>query len=505
MKKTSLILSGIFFLLVVLGGLFLFGRYFNADHGREGGGEAHPGVVAGAIKYVCGMHPFVVKDEPGNCPICGMELTPTREGEEASAAQAAAERKIKYWVAPMDPTYIRDEPGKSPMGMDLVPVYEDESGSGSIITIDPVTIQNMNIRTARVVRRDLRRTIRTVGLVNYEESRQYAVNTKVSGWIEKLHINQTGTVVKRGEPLLDIYSPQLVSAQEEYLLALENFHTAEKSASPSLAERSRRLYESSQKRLKLWDISDGQIQRLKRTGKVRKLLTLYAPYDGIVSSKMAYEGMYAKPGMELFQISDISRVWIYADIYEYELPWVEVGQEAEVILPFVGGKIIQARVDYIYPYVEPQTRTVKARLELKNPEFNLKPDMFVNVRLKSKTVAGALTVPAEAVLRSGEKETVFIALEGGKFEPRRVKTGLQSEDGALEIIQGLFEAEKVVTSAQFMLDSESNLREAIRKMLEPEMKSALPEHSGHEGQKGQGELEGLFEKPSDKDLEGLFK
>jgi membrane fusion protein, copper/silver efflux system len=505
MKKRAVVISTLLVLLVVLAGLFWFAWQFASERKKEISSSDSSVPAVEVVKYVCGMHPFVVKDEPGNCPICGMELTPTKEGGTGGSEKTSADRKIKYWAAPMDPTYIREKPGKSPMGMDLVPVYEDESASGSVISIDPVTSQNMGIRTARVVRRDLNRTIRTVGLVNYEESRQYAVNSKVSGWIEKLHVNETGATVKKGDPLLDIYSPQLVSAQEEFLLALKNVASAEKSGSSSLAERSGRLYESSRKRLKLWDISDWQINRLEKSGKVKKTLTLYSSYDGIVSAKMAYEGMFAKPGMELFQISDISRVWVFADIYEYELPWIEVGQEAEIILPFVGQKKIKARIDYLYPYVEPRTRTVKARLDLKNVEFELKPDMFVNVRLKSRTVRNVLTVPGEAVLRSGEKETVFIALDEGKFEPREVITGLQSEDGAIEITQGLFEGEKVVTSAQFMLDSESNLREAIRKMLEPEKEPAAMDHSGHDMKSDSADMEDLFEKKPEPDLEDLFK
>ncbi|PLX80952.1 MAG: efflux RND transporter periplasmic adaptor subunit [Desulfuromonas sp.] len=449
------------------------------------------------------MHPMIIVDEPGACPICGMDLTPLKAS--GSVEKPQGERKIKYWVAPMDPTYIRKEPGQSPMGMDLVPVYEDEAASGSVISIDPVTSQNMGVRTAGVERRDLHRTLRTVGLVGYEEPKQYNVNSKVAGWVEKLHVSETGQHVKKGQALLDIYSPELVTAQEEFLLARDNHRNLSESRFPSIANGAKRLYEASRRRLQLWDISNRQIERLEQTGEVRKTLTLYAPNRGIVNMKMVQEGQYVKPGQDLLMLSDISSVWIYADIYEYQLPWVKVGQEAEIILPYVSEETRKAEVGYIYPYVEPKTRTVKARLEMDNPDFELKPDMYVNVRLKSQAVQDVLAVPVEAVLHSGEKRLVFVALGDGKFEPRQVKTGLQDDAGYIQVKQGLFDGEVVVTSAQFMLDSESQLREAIAKMLEP--KKAKPKAAIKHDHGKDESMENLFgdEPPKKKEnLEDLF-
>lgn len=451
--------------LLLSGGLLL-----GTDLSFRQGPHSGPEHGHAAEKYTCGMHPMIIVDEPGSCPICGMDLTPLKAGvgdSGAAASVAAGERKIKYWQAPMDPTFIRDEPGKSPMGMDLVPVYEDEISSGSVIRVDPVTSQNMGVRTALVEQRDLSRTIRTVGLVGYKEPKQFSINSKTDGWVEKLYINETGQFVTQGKPLLEIYSPDLVSAQEEFLLALGNRAALAESSFPSIADGAKRLLDASRRRLKLWDISAKQIARLEKTGEVKRTLTLYAPYDGIVNIKMVREGQFIKRGMELLQLSDISRVWVYADIYEYELPWVKVGQTAEIILPFVGSKIVTGKVGYLYPYVEPKTRTVKARIELDNPDFELKPDMFVNIRLKTEPIRQALSVPAEAVIHSGERKVVFVALGDGKFEPRQVKTGVQDEEGHLQIIQGLLNDDRVVVSAQFMLDSESQLREAIAKMLEP--------------------------------------
>jgi Cu(I)/Ag(I) efflux system membrane fusion protein/cobalt-zinc-cadmium efflux system membrane fusion protein len=454
------------------------------------------------IKYTCGMHPMIITDEPGTCPICGMDLTPLKSGTAGGgqAGKASGERKIKYWVAPMDPTYIRDEPGKSPMGMDLVPVYDDEAPGGSVIAIDPVTAQNMGVRTAPATRRDLARTIRTVGLVGYQESEQYSVNTKISGWIERLHVNETGQQVKKGQKLLEVYSPELVSAQEEFLLALKNSETLAQSPFPSIAESGRQLLEASRRRLQLWDISARSINQLEQTRSVSKTLPIYAPYSGVVTMKMVQEGQFVKSGMELMKISDLSKVWVLADIYEYELPWVEVGQDAEVRLPFVGGKTLHAQISYLYPYVEARTRTVKARLEFANPDFELKPEMYVNVRIKGSEVKNVLTVPAEAIINSGEKQLLFVALGEGKFEPRQVKVGLQDEEGHVQIIEGLLEGERVVTSAQFLFDSESRLREAIQKMQQPRAEPqapAGPDGAGYEdlfdaGPAEQEDLEDLF-------------
>ncbi len=458
-----------------------------------------------AQKYTCGMHPMIIVDEPGLCPICNMDLLPLKSGGTETSSTPAGERVIKYWVAPMDPTFIRDEPGKSPMGMDLVPVYEGEAATGSIISIDPVTSQNMGVRMALVTRKDLSRTVRTVGLVAYEEPKQFSVNSKIDGWIERLYVNETGQFVKKGSALLEIYSPALVSAQEEFLLAQNNSQSLSQSPFPSIADGANRLLDASRRRLKLWDISDRQITRLEKSGEVAKTLTLYAPYDGIVSMKMVREGQFVKSGMELLILSDISRVWVYADIYEYEMPWVKVGQKARIVLPFVGSEPIESEVSYIYPFVEPKTRTIKARFDIDNPDFTLKPDMYVNVRIATNPVENALTIPVEAVLHSGEKQTVFVALGEGKFEPRRVKTGAQNEAGDIEIVQGLFEGEHVVTSAQFMLDSESKLREAIQKMLNPVPPSTAEHNQTGQEMEGDGEdMDDLFADEDEDELEGLF-
>lgn len=477
-------------LIVALLAGYLMGRSGDhADHEVPAGGETSGKKTAAAkTQYTCGMHPFIIQDEPGTCPICGMNLTPLKPGVVGGDAQTAGgERKVKIWQSPMDPTYVSPQPGKDPMGHDLVPVYEDGAGGGSAITIDPVTTQNMGVRLAAASREEISREIRAVGRIGYEESKQYVVNSKIGGFIERLRINQTGQLVRKGQPLMEIYSPELVAAQEEYLLALRNRSDLAGSEFADISAGGDRLLKAARQRLKYWDISSAQIQRLEKSGKVQKTMTLFSPYSGIVTEKKAFEGMSIEPGMELMQLSDISQVWVYADVFEYELPWVKQGQKAQIEIPFGVNKTLTGKVEYVYPFVDPKTRTVQVRIALPNPGFELKPEMFANVRLQAESARDAVTIPSDAVLNSGTAQHVFVALGEGKFEPRPVKTGLAGENGRVQILSGLKEGEQVVTSAQFMLDSESKLREALQKMMEPKAPAGAP--AGHEGH---GDLEELF-------------
>lgn len=417
-----------------------------------------------------------------------------KEHGAAPAASPAApverERKIKFWKSSMEPGYVRNAPGKDTMGMDLVPVYEGEDTESAAIAIDPVTIQNMGIRTAAVSRRDLARTIRAVGLVTYDEQGRFSVNSKIEGWIERLYVNQTGQFVSKGQPLMEIYSPELVASQQEYLLALDAKKRLSGSMLPAAGDGAQRLLEAARTRLSYWDISKDQIRELEETRKVRKSMTLFSPFRGVVTMKLANEGMRVMGGEELLQISDIGEVWVNADIYEYELPWVQPGRPAKVEIPFLPGKRFAGKIDYIYPYVQNETRTVKARIALSNPGFELKPDMYANVLIEGRPMAGTLAVPANAVLRSGKGQTAFVALGEGRFAPRPVETGLTDGQGYVQVLSGLAEGEMVVTSAQFMLDSESKLREAIQKMMETQAAPAAA--AGHEGHAAPQDNEDLF-------------
>lgn len=369
----------------------------------------------------------------------------------------------------MDPTYISDKPGKSPMGMDLVPVYEEE-GEGkepvSTIRIDPVTMQNMGVRLGRVHQKTLIKTIRTVGNITFDETKIYAVNTKFNGWIEKLYVNFVGEDVKKGQPLFDIYSPELVTAQEEYLLALEQYNKLGDSSYSRIRDGARRLLEASRTRLHYWDLTDEQIDRINQAGTVRKTVTIFSPATGVVTKKNAFKGHYVMAGAHQYEIVDLSTVWVDVDVYEYELPWVSKGMAAEMELSYIPGKRFKGRVLFIYPYLEPKTRTAKLRLEFSNPGYQLKPGMYANINLKSEVAKDALVIPQEAVIDSGVRQIVFVALGNGKFQPREVNIGLEGNQNEYQVLEGLSEGEEIVLSAQFMLDSESRLREAIQKMLE---------------------------------------
>ncbi len=419
--------------------------------------------------WTCGMHPQVILDHPGECPICHMKLTPLKKEDQAKTAakQGPQQRKILYWRAPMDPTYISDKPGKSPMGMDLVPVYADEVSVGPTVRIDPVTRQNMGIRTIRVRRGPLVKTIRTLGRVDYDERRVTYVDMKYDGWIEKLIVDQTGVPVRRGEPLFEIYSPKLYQSQEELVAALRGRERLRETPLPEARAEAQRLVDDAIKQLRYLDLTEAQIEEIRRTRRSRKSLAYYSPATGIVVNKHAQEGMYVKPGMRLYTIADLSHVWVYVDIYEYQLPWVRIGQKATMTLPYIPGKQYEGRVTYIYPYLEKQTRTIKVRLEFANPGIELKPDMYATVVLHAVLDRQALLIPREAYIDSGRRRIAFVDLDDGKFEPRDIQVGVETEEGWVEVRYGLDEGERVVISGQFLLDAESKLREAVQKMLEP--------------------------------------
>jgi Cu(I)/Ag(I) efflux system membrane fusion protein/cobalt-zinc-cadmium efflux system membrane fusion protein len=427
------------------------------------------GVIGGWIGMSLWSH-RQISDKPGAGEFVEQESSTTsKEGLEAGLLDPKTGKKIKYWVAPMDPTYIRDEPGKSPMGMDLVPVYEEEGGEKeptSTIRIDPVTLQNMGVRTAFVQKKPLVKYIRTFGNIRTDETKLYEINTKFAGWIEKLYVESKGEVVRQGQPLFDIYSPELVSAQEEYLLALRQHENLSSSAYPSIREGAERLLQASRTRLLYWDLTEKQIREIERTGKTRKTVTIHSPASGVVVIRKATEGRYFKPGKRMYKIADLSTVWVDVEIYEYDLPWISEGMTAEMELPYTPGKSFHGKVLYIYPYLNPQTRTAKLRLEFPNPNYELKLDMYANVYLKSTLAQDSVVIPQESVIRSGVRNLVFVSQGKGRFEPREVQLGMEGNDNQYQVLKGLREGEEIVISAQFMLDSESRLREAIEKMLE---------------------------------------
>ncbi len=416
-------------------------------------------------------------------------LPQAKQQQAAPAAADSGGRKIKYWRAPMDPTYISDKPGKSPMGMDLIPVYEDEAAAASdnAIKIDPATVQNIGVVSEPVKRGDLRVEIRTVGTLDYNEDRIFWVNNKYDGWIEKVYVNYVGQPVRKGEPLFEIYSPNLVSTQEEYLSALKYRDKLAGSGFPEAEKGAEDLLSASRSRLKYWDISDSQIMNLEQTGEVKKTLTVVSPFTGVVIEKMdqALEGMYAKAGMNLYKIADISSLWAHVDLYEYQLPWIKVGQEAKVEMSYYPGEAFKGKVRSFYPYLDEKTRTSKVYIEIPNRDKKLRPQMFATVTFAPVAAKDAVLVPEMAVLHSGERDVVVVDSGGGRFEPREVKLGLQGEQ-QYQVLEGLKEGENIVVSSQFLIDSESNLREAINKMLMAKQTAASggaavadTEHSQH--------------------------
>jgi len=417
--------------------------------------------------YTCSMHPQVIQDQPGDCPICNMTLTPVRK-EPASAQKDRQEsgRKVKYYKSTMLLGEISQTPRKDSMGMEMIPVYEGEEETQTI-TVDPATVQKMGVRTAVVTKGPLRRVIRTVGTIDYNETALADVTTKFRGWIEKLYVDSTGKQVHKGEPLFDIYSPDLYNAQNEYVLALSQGGTGG-------------LKASGRQKLKLFDVSEDQIAQLEKTRQPQRTLRVDAPIDGIVVEKNAVQGQMVEAGMRLYRLADLGIVWVQSQIYEQDLSLLKLGQEAEVSLSYLPDRKFRGRITYIYPTVDEKTRTARVRMEFHNPGLFLKPGMFATVELHAELEPDALLIPDTAVLRSGDKNTVFVALEGGKFEPRNVTIGARSENDQMQILTGLKEGERVVTSGQFMLDSESQLREAIQKMLNPASASATPvEHAQH--------------------------
>ncbi len=379
------------------------------------------------------------------------------------------ERKPLFYRNPMNPEITSPVPAKGSMGMDYIPVYADGDQFGDepagTVRIDPVTVQNIGVRTALAVRKTLTREVQSVGRVDYDEERITRLHPKTEGWISKLFVDKTGEQVNKDTILLSLYSPQLVSSQEEYLLAMKNAETLKKSPFPDIRRGAVDLLRSSRERLELLDVPEHQIRELEKTRRLKKNLHIHSPFDGIVVNIGARNGQYVTPTTELYLIADLSNIWVYVDIYEYELPWIKVGDEAHMRLVSLPGESFAGKITYIYPYLEAKTRTIKVRLEFKNPGLKLKPNMFADVNIHASKQVKAIVIPSEAVLRTGSRNAVFVVRGPGRYEPRDVKLGISSE-GLVQILSGVKEGEEVVTSAQFLIDSESKLREAAAKMMD---------------------------------------
>lgn len=417
--------------------------------------------------YTCGMHPEIISDEPGLCPICEMQLVPIKKNNQ----KTTGERKILYWRAPMDPNEIYDSPGKSKMGMDLVPVYEDEASGSGIVTIDPEVQQNMNIKTETVQVKQLSSKVTTNGVLQTNETSEYIVTTRINGWVEKLYVNYTGQQISKGSKLMDIYSPELVSAQQELLTALSYQNTVNESSLNSIRESGDELVKNSMRKLELLEVPESEIKRLIDTKEVKTYITLFAHNSGTVLEKNIVEGQKVMGGMPLLKIANLSSLWLMADIYEYELTKVKVGSKASITFNFLPGKIYEGKVSFMYPTLDPKSRTVKIRIELNN-RGELKPSMFANITIEGDDLGRKPVVPENAIIRSGLKDVVILSLGDGKFKPQKVQLGGYA-DGYYQVLNGLSTGNTIVTSAQFLIDSESNLKAAIS-----QFQSTTPVESG---------------------------
>lgn len=470
MNKSTLIIA------ILMLGIGLGAGHWLSDRGSA---TTAPTAEKKPIFYRNPMNPSITSPVPAKDSM-GMDYIPVYAEEE----KKPSERKILFYRNPMNPSVTSPVPAKDSMGMDYVPVYADEESNevAGTVKIDPVIVQNIGVRTAIAQQTAISRTIRAVGRVDFDEERMARLHPKVEGWIEEIRVDKTGQNVAEDDILLSIYSPKLVSAQQEYLLALNNLTALEKSPFEEIKQGARDLAKSSRERLQLLDVPEHQIQELVQTREIKKSLHIHSPVSGTVIRVGSRQGQYVTPKTELYMVVDLSQVWVYADVYEYELPWVKIGDEVEMTLASVPGKTFRGSLQYVYPYAESKTRTTKVRLVFDNRELLLRPDMFAEVSIKSDKQNSAVVIPAEAVIRSGGRPQVFVVREPGKFEPRLVELGVESS-GKVVVLNGVSEGEELVTSAQFLVDSESKLREATAKMME------AMEDSGTGAEEGSNSME----------------
>jgi RND family efflux transporter MFP subunit len=437
--------------------------------------HASPPAASGERKVLYwydAMNPQHHYDHPGKAPD-GMDLVPMYANSQTKPAQtpnsmpsAGGERKVLYWYDPMHPQYKADKPGKAPdCGMDLVPKYAEEQAARmatGTVTIAPDKQQLIGVRTTVVERQSLAREVRTTGQVTADESKIAHVHVKVNGFLDKVYVDSIGQSIHKGQPLFTLYSPDLVATQEEYLIAKRGEKSLGSSQFAEVSQGAQSLLRSARERLRLWDLTEKQISKLDETGEVSRTITFHSPISGIVTDRKAFPQTSVTPDTELYTVTDLATIWVNADIYEYEVPFIKIGQMAEMQLSYYPGKTWKGRVSFIYPTVDPTTRTVKVRIEFPNPNLQLKPGMFTDVQLKIN-YGNQVVVPQEAVLDSGKEQTVFVAGDGGQFEPRKITTGAKL-DGKVVVLSGLRPGETVVTSGNFLIDSESQLKSATGDM-----------------------------------------
>ncbi|MBT8069345.1 MAG: efflux RND transporter periplasmic adaptor subunit [Gammaproteobacteria bacterium] len=393
------------------------------------------------LYWVAPMDPEYRRDKPGKSPM-GMDLVPVY-------AEEKKEPGILYWVAPMDPGYRRDGPGKSPMGMDLVPVYADDTAGSEGININAAVEQALGVRTSEAVRRSLWRKVEATGYVGFDESLVSQINVRTEGWIERLLVSNEGQRVRKGEPLFEFYSPQLVNAQKEYVQARRR--------------NDARIEAAAKEKLLALGMEQADIRQLAKTSQVTNAVQVLAPQNGTVTSLNVKEGMFIKPATEIMSLADLSSVWLQAGVFESQAEWVTESQPAEARLNYIPGEVFSGRVDYVYPVLDPKTRTLQVRLRFDNPEERLKPNMYARVTIFGKSHPGALSIPREALIRGQDFDRVVVSLGDGSYTVHEVISGIESGNW-VEIIAGLEEGDEVVTSAQFLIDSEASLAGSFQRL-----------------------------------------
>lgn len=394
-----------------------------------------------------------------------------RSMNDSSDAPASSNtvREVLHWAAPMDPDYRSEKPGKSPMGMDLIPVYADEmTAQAGVVSIDPTVVNNLGVRIAPAMKGTLSRLIDTVGYVGYDEDTVRHVHTRVDGWIEKLETKSSGDPVQRGQLLFELYSPTLVNAQEEYLTALRS--------------NNQLMLGASKERLTALGVGDAGIARLSKERTVNRRVKVMAAADGVITHLGVREGIYVTPATEIMSIAELDKVWVLAEVFERQANWVKAGQHATVELDYLPGETLHGVVDYIYPELDPQTRTLKVRLRFDNAATALRPNMFARVRISGDAINDVVHVPREAVIRGGSVDRVVVALGNGRFRAQPVSLGTESGD-RIAILRGLSDGDEVVVSGQFLIDSESNIDAALARMNDDEDPIQEPpamEHRNHD-------------------------
>lgn len=499
LKRLSILLA----IATILGLVIGFTGCSKSSSGQAG--------TTSAQKYHCPMHPTYVSDKPGDCPICNMKLVPIKDAKDPAAGKPAVAVKATRYHCPMHPTYTSDKPGDCPIcNMKLVPIKEakpatagtpeftcpmhpnvvsnapgvcpecnmklvaasgkegyemaaSESVPGRIaITISPDKQQMIGLTTALVGKRELTLPVRTTATFEHDETRLARIAPRFGGWVRDLRVNFTGQKVDKGQPLFTVYSPELFSAENEYLIGYQRWALLKGNATDPQSEGARRLVESARRKLKLWEIGDAEIQALETNGQPKDELLLRSPVSGHVVAKTAVEGKSFMAGETLYEIADLTHLWLRAYVFEFEAPLIKVGQNARVILPYLGNKTYESKVTFLYPHIEPQTRRAEIRLEVENPELELRPQMWANVELDA-SFGEVLAVPASAIIDTGPRYIAFVKGEGDELQPREVKVGAKTDD-YYQVLHGLKEGDRVVTRALFLVDSESQLKAAISGM-----------------------------------------